>query len=99
MVNDSPISENFGLRVAVNASYQSKASSVLNNELGFEIDDFTLVGGQFALHTLDDRWEVQAFVNNAFDVYHWKSTQKGNETLVRYAGMPRTFGVRLIFKN
>lgn len=98
LVNDAPIDDRFGVRMAVTASYQSDSSSVLGNERGFEIDEYVLVGAQVGLHTLDDQWEVQAYVNNLLDTYYWKSTQKGNETLVRYAGMPRTFGARLIFK-
>ena len=43
------------------------------------------------------RWSVDAFVSNVFDTHYYTSAQRGNETLLRYAGMPRTFGLELGF--
>lgn len=98
LINDSPINDDYGLKTAVTLSYQTDTSSVLGNERGFEIEDYALVGAQVGLYSRNNRWELQGFVNNLFDKYYWRNVQKGNETLIRYSGMPRTFGARLIFK-
>lgn len=94
LVADVPVSVALGLLGAVNFSYQSESSAVLGREPGFDIEPFTLVGLTVGVHDADRRWALEAFVNNVFDVYYFTSAQRGNETLLRYAGMPRTFGVR-----
>ncbi|ALG60448.1 hypothetical protein WG74_06025 [Citromicrobium sp. JL477] len=94
ITNDMPISSDLSLLTSVYASYQTDSSSVLGNEPGFEIDGYSLVGAKIGVHDPDDSWAVEAYVTNLFDTYYWTSTQRQSETLVRYTGMPRTFGVR-----
>ena len=98
LVADFPVSETVGVLAAINASYQSRSSGVLGSQPGFDIDPFTVVGIKAGVHGADDSWALEGYVNNLFDEYYFTSAQRGNETLLRYAGMPRTYGVRASFK-
>lgn len=98
LVADVPVNSSIAVLGAINANYQSRSSAVLGREPGFDIKSYTLVGVKAGVHDQRDRWSVEAFVNNVFNTYYYTSAQRGNETLLRYAGMPRTLGVRLGFK-
>ena len=93
-----PVGNDLSVLAAGNISYQSRSSAVLGREPGFDIDPFTLVGVKLGLHNTGSRWSVEGYINNLFDTYYFTSAQRGNETLLRYAGMPRTYGVRATVK-
>ncbi|MDP9090215.1 MAG: TonB-dependent receptor [Pseudomonadota bacterium] len=89
-----PAGDGVGLLGALNVSYQSASSAVLGREPGYDIAAYSLVGAQLGVHGAAQRWSVEGYVNNLLDKYYWVSAQRGNETTLRYAGMPRTYGIR-----
>lgn len=97
LVGDVPLSDTLGGLAAVNVSYQTSSSAVLGDEAGYEIKGYALLGAKLGIHAADDQWRLEAYVNNLTNAYYWTSTQRGNEALVRYAGMPRTYGLRGTF--
>jgi len=40
-------------------------------------------------------WQAQAFVRNVTDKYYWTWSASTNDTVMRWTGMPRTYGVSL----
>lgn len=94
LIGDFPLTQALDLLASANVSHQSRSSNVLGREPGFDIDPYTVVGATLGLHARDDGWSVEVWADNLFDEYYFTSAQRGNETLLRYAGMPRTFGVR-----
>ena len=99
IVNDMPIGNGgINLFTSVYGSYQSRSNSVIGDEAGFEIKAYGLVGAKLGIHAADDSWGVESYVTNLFDTYYWTSAQRASETLVRFAGMPRTYGVRASFR-
>ncbi len=43
-------------------------------------------------------WTAQAWVRNAADKHYWTSSLHVNDVLLRYTGMPRTFGVTVSYR-
>jgi outer membrane receptor protein involved in Fe transport len=43
-------------------------------------------------------WRVQGWVRNATDKYYWTTAVHVNDVMLRYAGMPRTYGVTVTYR-
>ena len=43
-------------------------------------------------------WRLQGWVRNATDKYYWTTAVHVNDVLLRYAGMPRTYGVTFTYR-
>ncbi len=84
-----------GFRATVNANYQSRTSSAIGNERGFEIAPYTLVNANMAVYSIDKHVTVGIFARNLFDRKYWTSTDTIIDTIFRVPGMVRTFGVSL----
>ena len=98
IVNDMPIADNVKLFTSVFGSYQSRSSSVLGEEDGFGIKGYGLLGAKVGIHDAADAWGIEGYVSNLTNTYYWTSAQRQSETLVRYTGMPRMYGVRASFR-
>lgn len=92
---DQPVSQSLGLRGNVVANYQSSTAASLGNEVGFEVDAYTVVNASLDLYSSDDNWSIGLYANNLFDEYYWNSTDVLSDTVFRIPGAPRTYGVRL----
>ena len=99
ITNDMPIGTgNLMLFTSLFGSYQTRSSSVLGDEAGFGIKAYGLLGAKAGIHSADNKWSLEGYVNNLANTYYWTSAQRQSEMLIRYAGMPRTFGVRGSFR-
>jgi iron complex outermembrane receptor protein len=69
------------------------ASAELNERGGLSIEPYALVGVRAGVHTANDKLRVSLYANNLLDRYYWTNATRILDTSVRYAGMPRTYGV------
>jgi outer membrane receptor protein involved in Fe transport len=91
---DHPISSTFNAFAGVSATYQSSTNSALGAQSLFNVGAYTLVDLRAGVHTSDDKWRFSAFVRNLGNSYYWTNVSyAGPDVAVRYAGMPRTYGV------
>lgn len=90
---DAPITDDYGLQASVNASYQSKTSSALGNEAGFEIKGYTLVNATIALHQLDNGFRLGLFARNLFNENYYTGSDVLTDITFRVPGMTRTYGI------
>src|SRR3546814_5291878 len=58
------------------------------------IKPFTTVDARIALQDADNAWQVQFWVKNLTNEYYWNNVAFLYDTAVRYAAMPRTYGVK-----
>jgi len=77
----------------LDAAYSDSQSGTLGDDPTFAIDSYTLVGARLGLGAKDQQWEVAVFGRNLTDEYYWTSVHNWGDAIVRYAGMPRTYGV------
>lgn len=84
--------------VGTTISYQSKTNGFFRPAPQFEIDGYTLIDLRAGLESADGRWNASIWGRNVTDKYYWSSTVRGSDGVVRYAGMPATYGVTVGFK-
>ncbi len=92
------INSNLSSRFTLSGRYSSSARGDLEGNPLFKIDSYALFDANLALMTVDNKYQLDVFVHNIGDKYYWNSTQLNQDSLVRYAGMPRTWGVSLTAK-
>ena len=82
--------------VGGNTNYQSRSNGALGNDAVLEEKPYGLLdlraGVEFGT------WRVSVWGRNVTDTYYFPTVQRDNDTLVRYAGMPVTYGVTLNYR-
>jgi iron complex outermembrane receptor protein len=88
-------------------TYQSSTYSIIGgneNPTGayptgaplFRIDGYTLVDLRLGVES--DKWRVFLWGKNVFNKYYWNSVNASNDTIVRFTGMPATYGITASYK-
>jgi outer membrane receptor protein involved in Fe transport len=95
---DQPVTDTLNINGTIAVSYQSKTNASAGQLPDFKIDGYALAGITFGVAAPDGEWSVQGYVNNLFDKYYWVGVESATDSVFRFAGMPRQFGVRLGFK-
>jgi outer membrane receptor protein involved in Fe transport len=76
----------FGAQSAIQAGYPS-----------FIINSYTLVDLRAGLSSSEKRWSLEAYGTNVGNTYYWTQVARPAEAVVRFAGQPAIYGVRLRF--
>ena len=84
--------------VGTTISYQSKTNGFFRPAPQFEIDGYALLDLRAGVEGADGRWNASIWGRNVTDKYYWTSAVRGSDGVVRYAGMPATYGVTLGFR-
>lgn len=79
-------------RISVNGRYSSSQKGDLANNPLFYIKPFTVFDGNINFASKDKKYEIEFFMKNVFNKYYWNSVQTDQDSITRFAGMPRTFG-------
>jgi iron complex outermembrane receptor protein len=61
----------------------------------FDIDSYTLMNARIGVSAADGSWRAFAWGRNITDEYYYNNVMQSTDMLVRYAGMPRTYGVTM----
>lgn len=75
--------------------YRSKSSGDFIPDPLQEIDAYTLLDAHIGFETRDKGWSGQLYARNLTNKYYWTSQLKIQEPVIRFAGMPRTYGISL----
>ncbi|MDE2411882.1 MAG: TonB-dependent receptor [Sphingomonadales bacterium] len=87
-------------------TYNSKTSSALANQTTafvtrdarFDIPAYALIDLRAGVEFNDGKVRVGAYVRNLTDKYYWTNVLDNLASIVRYAGMPRTYGVQVSWR-
>lgn len=80
-------------RLSLTGRYSSKQKAdFLDDDPNFRIKSYAVVDANLILLDRDGKYEVELFARNMFNEYYWTSVQTDQDSITRYAGMPRTFG-------
>ena len=98
----APIRDNILGYFGISGTYNSKTSTALANtttafvaaDPRFDIKAYGLVDLRAGLEFPNSNVRVGAYVRNLANTYYWTNAQDTLASIVRYAGMPRTFGVQ-----
>ncbi len=85
--------DSFDMFVGLNASYQSETNSEFGETTELEVDSFSLINLRAGAESTNGSWRVMAWVRNLEDDYYWNSASKTNDTIIRFTGLPRMYGV------
>ena len=77
----------------VDWSYSAEQQADFEGLEEFHIDSHHIFGARLSLNEIDAKWNIALFVRNLTDEYYWSSVQVQTDTIFRYAGMPRTYGM------
>jgi len=91
---DQPINTRWNGFAGVSATYQSDTNSALGAQPLYGVKAYAMVDLRAGIHTVDDRWRISGWIRNLNNAYYWTNVSyNGPDVAIRYAGMPRTFGV------
>ncbi|NIB40544.1 TonB-dependent receptor [Pseudomaricurvus alkylphenolicus] len=93
-----PLSANLSAQLTVNATYTSEQQGDLLGTDNFSIDAYTLLGANLSLMPDSEDWELSVWSRNLTGKYYWTSVQTQRDTVYRYAGMPRTWGLSFKYR-
>lgn len=102
----APVSDNAKAYFGVSMTHNSKSTTALANtdtafvaaDHRFDMRSYTLVDLRAGTEFNDGDVRVGAYVRNVGNTYYWTNTQDTLASIVRYAGMPRTYGVQASFR-
>lgn len=81
--------------VGANVNYRSSTTAGFGNIPILDIDGYTLVDLQGGVSAADGGWKVLGYVRNLTDEYYATNVARLNDTVRRFTGMPRTYGIQL----
>ncbi len=83
----------------VNVNYQGSTNAGLGEVPMFDLPSYTLVDLRAGVQTPDSRWRLQAYARNVTNKFYLTLVnQPGPDTIVRYAGQPRSYGLTLSYR-
>jgi outer membrane receptor protein involved in Fe transport len=95
---DYPLYDNVNFIGDLGYSYQTETQADSAGIPQFAIDAYGLLDGAIGLVSNDDRWRLSLYGKNITDEYYWVGVASGTETIFRFPGMPREYGVRAAFR-
>jgi len=98
LLYDRDLTGSLGLSASLNAHYQSKSYSYLENGKDTQIDGYGVMNATLGIHTLDQKWDLTLWGNNLTDEYYWLSVTQNANTIVRFPGKTRTYGASLTYR-
>lgn len=91
---ERPLTGALDLVLGVNATYRSSTNAGFGGDPRLDIDGYTLVDARAGVRS-SDGWEASVFARNLTDEYYWTNVARLSDVIRRYAGEPRTYGVRV----
>ncbi|MBD3837581.1 TonB-dependent receptor [Brevundimonas sp.] len=90
-----PLSNGMEAFVGGSVAYRSDATADFDSDPLFDIDAYTLVDARLGVTSADGRWRFSVWGRNLTDEYYWHSVIRVQDSVVRVAGQPRTYGISL----
>ena len=92
------LNSNLDAFVGSTISFQSKTTGAFLPAPNFNINGYALLDLRAGVATADGRWNASIWGRNVTDKYYWTSAVRGSDAVVRYAGMPATYGITVGFQ-
>ncbi len=99
---DFDINDRYAAFIGASFRYQSRSLGAFGtqNDLqeglpSFEVRDYGIVDLRAGVNTSDGHWHLQVFGNNVTNTYYWNQVVRSGDVVVRFAGVPTTYGLTL----
>lgn len=93
-----PVSSSVEAFFGGSATYNSSTNNSLDEDARAHIKAFTTLDLRTGLRSSDDSWALMIFGRNVTNTYYWNNVYKANDTWVRYAAKPVTYGLKFQYK-
>lgn len=94
-----PFFSNLKGSFGIDYSYNSEATSEVEDDPIFTIPSYELVNARIGIGDMDGRWDVIAWGRNITnEFYQLNVPQNTADAIVRYTGMPQTYGITLAYR-
>ena len=97
-VYERELNDGMGLKATLNGRYQKESQADLEGNPLFEIPSYGLLNGSLGITAKNGNWEANLWARNLTDEYYWTAVASNANTVVRFPGQPRTWGVSLTMK-
>lgn len=77
----------------ISVDYQDKTNAGFGNLPTTRIDAYTTVDLRAGISNDTDNWRVTLWAKNVGNEYYWTNVVRAIDTVIRYTGMPQTFGI------
>lgn len=94
-----PVGDGWRAILGADYNYTGQTNAQLGGDPRFRQPQYSLLNARIGLGTLDERWTLTLFGRNLGDEYYVLGTFNPGDTISRYTGMPRTFGLTLSYRN
>ena len=98
LLYDRPISADLGVRASLSGRWQSESTAGTPDDPLYDIDSYGLLNGSIGIYSLDDHWDLSVWGKNLTDEYYWQQITSNANVVLRFAGMPRTYGASLTYR-
>lgn len=95
---DSALTDDLRMDAQVDGSYQSSSNASFAQSADFRIRAYGIVNAAFGISSTGKRWRVGLYGRNLAKKYYWNGVASATDTIFRFPGMAREYGVRTSFK-
>jgi iron complex outermembrane recepter protein len=88
-----PLTERWDIGFGLDYAWTDQTNSVLTGDELFVIESYGLLNARLNLIASDGGWRFSLWARNLTDEYYSHGVFNTGDTIGRYAGMPRTYGV------
>jgi iron complex outermembrane receptor protein len=92
------IGGNLSMYTSAWVTYRSGTYGDFVSEPSLRIPSYTLLDACAGIRSDDHRWSAQLWGHNLTDRYYWTTQVANVEGIVRYAGLPATYGVSVSYR-
>ncbi len=91
-----PVGDGWQAFVGAHANYQDDTNAFFGEDPLLKIPSYTLVDVRAG--AARGPWQISAWGRNVTDEYYWNNVSYAADAMVRFAGMPRTFGIDVKYR-
>lgn len=89
------VSDSLEFFVAGDLRYQDETNSLPGEDANYEIDSYTIADVRIGVTDIERDWQLTIWGRNVTNEYYATNIQRQTDTVVRFLGMPATYGLTL----
>lgn len=97
LMYETPISDTLGMQLAINGRWQDDSAADLGDSPTYVIDAYGLLNASIGIHGLGGAWSASLWARNLTDEYYWTSVASNANVVVRFPGMPSSYGLTMTY--
>jgi iron complex outermembrane recepter protein len=92
------VNESVNAFLGGNLRYQSATNSGFGNVALFSTKEYALLDLRAGIESGDGKWRASLWGRNVTNTYYWTAAAHAQDAVVRFAGMPVTYGTSINFR-